>query len=173
MNSSFVPGIGGWKQYYARLIRSEERLRRENSVDSLLDFILTCNHLVDWIEKDPDATSTAKSSLFIYVTDNNGKQRKVPANLWLGICRDIANATKHYEHDSNYAQYVRIESVNWPPSSWYSGANQGIRSLDAHVIVKANYSTENDGDQYLTFDKLVKKLMEYWTSLLNQDFLRP
>ncbi len=74
----------------AKLERDALLLREEVSSDRFFNFVVTAYALVDWIRKDPVVPRSAKKALPQF--------RSKPE---IQICRDLANASKHFELDPN------------------------------------------------------------------------
>lgn len=71
---------------FEKLKRDARILQDQVSSDGLFNFVVTAHSLHDWIQKDPNAPKSAKSALTTH-----------RASELLKICRDIANANKHFE----------------------------------------------------------------------------
>jgi hypothetical protein len=146
--TGLTPGFPGYEEYYGKLHRDFDHLNREPNSDNFMNFILTANHLLDWIKKnteiDPDLRRNVEEDW----------NKSTFGNEWecLRICKDLANASKHF--DLTYGHRIIIR-VSWPKQSWYG--NSGIHSIEAYVEI-------SDGKDVRTvmFMDLVRKIMEYW-----------
>ena len=77
-----------------KLQREQDRLRAEVTSDNVFNFVVTAYHIVDWIKN-----STLGSSVKTAV-------RKMRGNPYIAVCRDLANASKHFELDQGYPNQV-------------------------------------------------------------------
>lgn len=71
----------------------EQRIR-----DLVFNFSVGCYHLVDWVK-------------VLYPTLEGDVYALLNGNPYLKLCRDIANASKHYEVDPNSPAYKRYPPV--------------------------------------------------------------
>lgn len=72
----------------AKLERDAQLLREEVSSDRFFNFVVTAYSLVDWIQNDPNIPAAAKADL-----------PRFRATTSIQICRDLANASKHFQLD--------------------------------------------------------------------------
>ena len=111
-----IHNSGGWKGQYDRMKRWDKRLENYNctitDVNHLNDFLDTLYstyqnifHLKDWLYND---------KIFDQRTLNNF----VNKNTEIGLCRDIANGTKHFTLDKNFSVCDNFLIMPmWDPSS--------------------------------------------------------
>ena len=70
---------------YEKLKREADRLKKDLSGDNLYNFVVTAYHLLEWVQKDPNKTHDPAII------------KEVRNNRHFKICRDLANASKHFE----------------------------------------------------------------------------
>jgi len=79
---------GGWRGQYTRVRRWHRRLRTARTESDFIDFLYAffqnTNHLADWVSNDRPEQQTRVEEL-------------VAQTIELRICRDICNATKHFD----------------------------------------------------------------------------
>jgi hypothetical protein len=85
---SLTYGFKSARDMLAKLQREHARLNTEVSSDNFFNFVVTAYHIIDWVEKDPSVSASAKDDL--------STMRK---NIYLAACRDVANASKHFVLD--------------------------------------------------------------------------
>jgi len=83
----------------AKLHREHDRLAAEVTPDNLFNLVVTAYHIVDWIKNDPAVPQPAKDDL-----------ASMRANTYLAVCRDVANASKHFTLDKNYKNQVTAKT---------------------------------------------------------------
>jgi hypothetical protein len=74
------------RDLYEKLKRDATKLDTQVSADDLFNFAVTAWHMQDWIREGP-----AKSSPAI-----EADRTKLRGNKYVQMCRDIANASKHF-----------------------------------------------------------------------------
>jgi len=79
-----------WREQYDRMQRWYTRLFEpmtddERRLDDFYAFPVCCYHLKDWLKADSYLDSEITDQVETYVA----------TNLWLGLCADLANASKH------------------------------------------------------------------------------
>jgi len=100
-NKISIHNSDGWQGQYERMKRWDKRLETFNcqikDTNQLHDFLDTLYvtyqnifHLKDWLYKDN-------------ILDKNKLNDFVNQNKEIGICRDIANGTKHFTLDNNFS----------------------------------------------------------------------
>ncbi len=147
--TDLVAGAIEYKDLHGKLVREHERLNKEPTSDNFMNFILTANHLYDWVVNDPSADPSLKSKI-----EADLKNSIIGSDLeFLQICRDIANASKHFR--LTYPHQI-IKRVNWPKQSWYG--TLGLNSVEAYV--------ELINDNGITLKKLVEQVFSYWNGTL-------
>jgi hypothetical protein len=140
-----VPGFPSWQQIYGKMLRDSDKLSKTSDADNFMNFVLAANQLYDWIEKDLDIDNATKVQIKKDLSNNVSH---------LGICRDIANATKHCALTYNFR---RIKEVSWPAQSW--SGSMGVNSAAAHVILEQN-------DEVVMLLDMVQQVRSYWLGLL-------
>ncbi len=81
-------GLKSAHDLLGKLERDATLLKAEVSSDRFFNFVVTAYHLTDWIKEDPSVPQSAKNDLNTFM--------KTPE---IQICRDLANASKHFELD--------------------------------------------------------------------------
>jgi len=81
-------GLRTARDLLAKLERDAQLLREEVSSDRFFNFVVTAYSLADWIQNDPSVPGSAKAAL----TSFRGQSQ-------IQICRDLANASKHFQLD--------------------------------------------------------------------------
>ena len=86
---------------FHKLCRDSVALEAEVSSDGTFNFVLTAYHLREWIASDP-SLEVAPDVL-----------QRLDASKWFQACRDLANASKHFELDPtrNPDPTLRAESA--------------------------------------------------------------
>jgi hypothetical protein len=88
---SLTYGLKTARDVLAKLRREHSRLLKEVTSDDFFNFVVTGYHLTDWIERDPTIPTAAKNDL-----------ASVRANSCIAACRDLTNASKHFELSKGY-----------------------------------------------------------------------
>ena len=70
---------------FEKLKRDGDLLEQEVSSDRFFNFVVTAYHLCEWVEKDRSIEKSVR-----------GKRPTPQNNQYIAICRDIANASKHF-----------------------------------------------------------------------------
>jgi hypothetical protein len=110
---------GGWREQYERMIRWHARLSESTAVDDrrVDEFyaFFTCSfHLKNWLKADLPADSGIEADVEAFV---NGR-------LWLRLCADIANGSKHYRltrHRLDAEARVEKAEVAFEPTGFGPG----------------------------------------------------
>ncbi len=92
---SLTAGVKTPRDMLGKLHKEHGRLETEVSSGDLMNFAITGYHMIEWIKKHPSSSGGAKSDL-------EGMYR----NPDIGVCRDIANESKHFELRTNYEDRV-------------------------------------------------------------------
>lgn len=71
--------------------RDVDLLGDEITSDRFFNFVVTAYHLREWIKLDPTVPELAKHPAVM---------KAVSRNKWFRVCRDLANASKHFQLDS-------------------------------------------------------------------------
>lgn len=83
-------GLKSARDLFRKLQRDASLLKEEVSSDRFFNFVVTAYSLADWIKNDPSVPQEAKDELIRFK-----RSREIQ------ICRDLANASKHFELDVN------------------------------------------------------------------------
>jgi hypothetical protein len=94
-------GLESASDLFAKLERDAKLLEDEVTSDRFLNFVVTAYHLCEWVEKDNGVGEVAKGD----VRDN------IRETECIKICRDLANASKHFELNGRYRNQT-IESAD-------------------------------------------------------------
>lgn len=86
----------------AKLERDYALMKGEVSSDRFLNFVVTAYSLCDWIKNDPSVPAAAKVDL-----------QQFRAQRTLLVCRDVANANKHFEADGRSVSRVITDRVDY------------------------------------------------------------
>ena len=92
---SLTAGMKTPNDMLRKLHSEHDRLRVKVSSSDLMNFALTGYHLIDWIKRNPSSSPAAK-------VDLDAMYR----NTGIGVCRDIANESKHFELRTDYEDRV-------------------------------------------------------------------
>ncbi|MGH8655770.1 MAG: hypothetical protein ACREYE_27935 [Gammaproteobacteria bacterium] len=88
-------GLQSSKDLFGKLEADAVLIENEVTSYKLFDFVVTAYHFYEWIEKDRSVPASAKSDIANVRQDQN-----------IAICRDLANATKHFELRKSYSNPV-------------------------------------------------------------------
>jgi hypothetical protein len=84
-----------------KLSRDADLLHEEVSSDRFFNFVVTAYSLADWIQNDPSVNQSAKADLTRF--------RSMPC---IKICRDLANASKHFQLDPKKNPNPKVASAS-------------------------------------------------------------
>ncbi len=118
-----------WREQYNRMKRWHTRLSESTAVDDRRSddfhaFFICCFHLKDWLRADSSVGDGIRDDVAGFVD----------CNLWLRLCADLANGSKHLKLD-RYARFdspARLEKVAAAFDAAFS--SKGFESQDAFVI---------------------------------------
>ncbi len=79
----------------AKLRTEHGRLKTKVSSGDLMNFAITGYHIIEWIKRNPLISETVKGDL-----------ETMYRNVDIGVCRDIANESKHFELRKEYDDRV-------------------------------------------------------------------
>lgn len=85
---SLTYGLKTAKDLFAKLERDAGLLQDEVSSERFFNFVVTAYSLADWVQNDPSIPTAAHNDLANFRSTNE-----------LQICRDLANASKHFQLD--------------------------------------------------------------------------
>jgi hypothetical protein len=92
---SLTAGMKTPRDMLAKLHNEHGRLKTKVSSEDLVNFAITGYHIVEWIKRHPSPSSGAKGAL-----------EAMYRNPDIGVCRDIANESKHFELREDYQDRV-------------------------------------------------------------------
>ena len=85
----------------AKLHHEHERLEREVTSYNLFNYVVTAYHLIEWVERDPVVPTATKRDL-----------ASIRQNPYIAVCRDLANANKHFKLKRAYKGRVTSEATS-------------------------------------------------------------
>lgn len=85
----------------AKLERDAQAFREGVSSDRFFNFVITAYALADWVQSDPNVPGAAKAAL-----------AQFRDKFEIKICRDLANASKHFQLDSRRNPNPTVASTN-------------------------------------------------------------
>lgn len=88
-------------QLFEKLCRDLALLVEEVTSDRIFNFVVTARHLPEWFENDSSAPWATRSRL-----------AKVQASSLYKICRDIADASKHFQLKPERARTTDVHEVS-------------------------------------------------------------
>lgn len=107
-------GIRNANDLFQKLKRDANALEKECASDNFFNFVVTAYHLCDWTEKDPTCPRAARNDVF-----------RVRQQTCIDVCRDIANASKHFELNYNDPIVAKTESKRGYGHSRYGHSGYG------------------------------------------------
>lgn len=96
-----------WQEQYDRMLRwhvriGEARHLDDRFVDECYAFFTCCFHLKDWLKADAAVRRETRDQV----------ERYVAGNLWLCLCADLANGSKHMILDrARFDHSARVEKI--------------------------------------------------------------
>jgi hypothetical protein len=147
-------GLKTPKDLLAKLNREHVRLEREVTSDDFFNFVVTAYHIIDWIKNDPSVPAEAKveiSSLY--------------ANTHIAVCRDIANASKHFALKKDYKGRVteKVSAISDYGTGRYGKGQFGVGEESIVVVL-------TDGQRFDTL-ALSQKVVAIWTEFFAKHHL--
>jgi hypothetical protein len=107
----------------AKLKREHERLKAEVTGDDLFNFVVTAYHIIDWIKKNPSLPTTVRDEV-----------EQMYAEAHVAVCRDLANASKHFTLKKDYQG--RVTEKTSAISDYGAGRyGKGAYGAGEHAIV--------------------------------------
>ena len=120
---TLTSGLKTPRDMLSKLHRERTRLDEEVNPDNLFNFVVTGYHIKDWIKNDPSVPQAAKDDL-----------ASIRSNPFLGACRDVANASKHFTLDKGYKGQVAAKTS--ATSGWgIGGYGKGPYGVGEYSIV--------------------------------------
>lgn len=113
---SYTLKYGGraWQEVWRRLVRAHAHIvaiydgtsgateSTDDWRDAVVDFVVACHHLADWLNKDPSVGPGPRSAVWGYVR----------ADPDLSLAQDFSNSQKHRDRKKASARLVYVESVS-------------------------------------------------------------
>ena len=99
------------KDLFEKLKRDAALLDQEVTSDRFFNFVITAFHLCDWVKRDRSIKEKGKCP-----TPEN--------NDYIAICKEIANASKHFGPDERKQKNAVVEQVN-SEKGLYGGGRYG------------------------------------------------
>lgn len=136
---------GGWETQLGRVRRWHVRAVKAESPTDRLDFLYaffeSAFHLGDWLLDTGAVSRAALDALFA-------------ANVEMRLCRDLANAHKHYSLRNKPRQpRPPAEALEYAPSRGTVTANTSLTIL-------------SDGEQYEAF-ALARRILDVWEHFID------
>jgi hypothetical protein len=121
-------GLRTSRDLLAKLERDAELLRKEVTSDHFFNFVVTAYSLADWIKNDPSVSQVAKDALDLFRSSRT-----------IQICRDLANASKHFTLDPRRNPNPRVDSVTSEQGfgmGRFGHGGFGIGEEEIHVVLE-------------------------------------
>src|SRR2546425_10092210 len=112
---ALTAGLKTPRDMLAKLHTEHSRLKTTVTSGDLMNFAITGYHLIEWIKKNPSTAATVKSDL-----------EAMYRNPDIGVCRDIANESKHFALKNDYEDRVADKTS---AISGYGVGGEGKRSF--------------------------------------------
>ena len=93
-------GLQDASDMLAKLHHEHERLEREVSSYNLFNFVVTAYHLIEWVKRDPAVPATKRDL------------DSIRKDTYIAVCRDLANANKHFKLNQGYKGQVTSEATS-------------------------------------------------------------
>lgn len=94
-------GLQSSKDLLQKIIAEGEMLEKEITSYTLFNFVTSAYHLCEWIEKDQSVPEAAKQAVTTVKTAQS-----------IRICRDLTNATKHFNLKKGYKNQVASDATS-------------------------------------------------------------
>jgi len=148
---SLTAGIKTPRDMLAKLHTEHARLRTKVSSGDLMNFAITGYHMIEWIKKNSSAPAIVKGDL-------EGMYR----NADIGVCRDIANESKHFELRKDYGDRVtdKVSAIGGYGIGRFGAGDYGVGE-EAIVVVLL------DGSR---FDALIwaQRVVDAWEAFYSK-----
>ena len=92
---ALTAGMKTPRDMLGKLHTEHARLKTKVSSGDLMNFAITGYHMIEWIKRNASTTAVVKSDL-----------ETMYRNADIGVCRDIANESKHFELKKGYQDRV-------------------------------------------------------------------
>jgi hypothetical protein len=156
---ALTPGLADSCALFEKLKHDGALLNEKVDAYRFFNFVVTGWSLRDWINSDTSLPSTVRAAL------DNLHQR----DLWLGLCRDFANASKHFTLTYTSKIVSATPTDEGPGTVYGSGVygagvyGRGAADIDIRL---------NDGRQLYCPD-LVKGVIATWEAFFVRHRLCP
>ncbi|SRR6266487_708322 len=142
---SLTYGMKTPRDMLAKLQRERARLDNEVSGDNLFNFVVTAYHIIDWIKNDPSVPTPVKTDV-----------QSMYSNTYVAVCRDLANASKHFALDKNYKGSVtaKTSATGGYGVGRYGKGGYGIGEQSIVVVL-------TDGQRFDALE-LAQKVLDAW-----------
>ena len=145
-----TPGMTSARDLFAKLQRDAALLDEMVTSDRFFNFVVTGWSLKEWVRNDPTVPSSAKT-------------KQVLANLhkdkWFNICREIANASKHYELNEQNPVTMSATSRQGYGLGRFGKGNYGVG--EESIIVQLNPQPGGGSSSIRCLD-LVQGVLTCW-----------
>jgi hypothetical protein len=124
---SLTYGLKTPRDMLEKLRREHARLRVQVTSDDLFNFVVTAYHIRDWVRRHPSASEAAKEEAW-----------SLYSNTYIGVCRDLTNASKHYVLWQNYKDQVteKVSAISAYGSGRYGVGDYGSGEESIVVMLK-------------------------------------
>lgn len=136
-----------WREQYDRMCRWQERIFGRTPIDQELEddahaFFTSCFHLKDWLKHDSIIPQEVRDKVERYLT----------GNMWLRLCADLANGSKHMVLDDRrrFDEDSKAESLLIPPP---------LMPVGAVLVVRL-------GETRYPVDRVVERCVDAWKVFL-------
>lgn len=136
-------------------LRSDVKLLEEQVTSyRFFNFVITGYHIIDWIKNDERIQeSTRKAAMEMY------------KNEYVSICRDLANASKHFEIDYNDRKTDSAESVQGCYGTGRFG--KGIYGVgEEKITIKCSDGCEYDALEF------AKSILQTWETFFTTNSIQ-
>lgn len=128
-------GLRTAQDLLSKLDRDAMLLREQVSSDHFFNFFVTAYSLADWVQNDPSVPASAKNALKQF----RGKPE-------IQICKDLANASKHFELDPKKNPTPMVDSAD--SAQGYGVGRYGIGDYgvgEESIVVRLSAGSPVDG----------------------------
>lgn len=139
---SLTYGLKNANDLFKKMLRDSEAIKKEVSSNNFFNFVVTAYHLCEWVEKDPSYSKDAKRQIH--------SLREQPQ---FKICRDIANASKHFKSKEITAKEASSEKGFGLGRFGHGGYGVGEESIRIELC---------DGTEYDALE-LCNKIESMWS----------
>jgi len=142
---SLTYGLKSPRDMLAKLRRDHVRLNEEVSSDNFFNFVVTAYHIIDWVKNNPSVPASAKNDV-----------GSVYGNTYIAVCRDIANASKHFALDPKYKGQItaKTSAISGFGVGRYGAGGYGVGEESIMVVL-------NDGQRFDGL-QLAQEIINAW-----------